>query len=494
MRTTDLFTNNRSPKKLNETIEKTFGIKLNLESFTIEQLEDARNKLRTQIYTARSESSFNETVENDTLTQAQWMHDAIVAELVVRDEPIVDNTMEAEGVDFDEEKVHDLFVRFEETMNDMRIYGDYDHDEVMKLLRAGDIEAAVEVFSYHWGGQNGEEVDLSDYYKDLEDNLDYVINGPSKESYNNTQLESGDNEVASVLGRVADEEDFDKLYDLFGDNGAVGQYLQDQIDDITGETGLHRKDDFQQIEQMVMDRIQQEFGGQSDDEGGETDDGYALASAGHGSDEDYGGDFDQNESAQAKTNDKLLAYYAKRKAEKDQQNKNESINTGDDMRNLKEGEIQQASAIVTAKTMVDRVGRWIEELSGMENDTLLQLGDSIRDEMGQDLAKNFISTVAPAIQTALENLKSTRETLATGVRTLTGEEQPAEMLGAEPGMDMGAEAGAEMGPAEPDAMNADASIDDFAAAEPAIGGAEAAGREQRESINRSSNLLRTLAG
>jgi hypothetical protein len=145
--------------------------------------------------------------------------------------------------------------------------------------------------------------------------------------------------------------------------------------------------------------------------------------------------------------------------------------------------------------MVDRVGRWIEELSGMENDTLLQLGDSIRDEMGQEQAKQFISTVAPAIQSALENLKAARETLSGGVRTLTGEEQPAEMLGGEPGAEMGAEMGAdmgaEMGPAEPDTMNAG---DEFAAAEPAAGGGEAAGREQRESIQRSNRLMKMLAG
>ena len=65
MRTTDLFTFNRSAKRLNESLAKTFGRKLNLETFSIEQLEDARNKLRTQIYTARSGSGFNETVEND---------------------------------------------------------------------------------------------------------------------------------------------------------------------------------------------------------------------------------------------------------------------------------------------------------------------------------------------------------------------------------------------------------------------------------------------
>lgn len=164
-------------------------------------------------------------------------------------------------------------------------------------------------------------------------------------------------------------------------------------------------------------------------------------------------------------------------------------------RRITEGEIQQAQSIVTAKTMVDRVGRWIEELSGMENDTLLQLGDQIRDEMSADQAKTFISTVAPAIQQALEALKGTRETLATGVRTLTGEEQGAEMLGAEPAASAEAPAEPEMGPAEPDAMNAGgAPEDEFGAADAAAGGLETAGRMKRESIERSNRLLKVLAG
>jgi hypothetical protein len=649
-----------------------------------------------------------------------------------------------------------------------------------------------------------------------------------------TSVQEGNDEVASVLGRIADEEDFDALYELFSDRGPVGEYLQDQIADITGETGLHPKDDFERIEGMIMDRIQQEFGGQSNnDEGGETDDGYALASAGFGSDEDYESietedassrmsmaqelyksnpdldseddilnagfaimkqrdgtkaaryyfsydedfpsdfiseykwlqrhehdvgeatgrdayqrDYDssvsgmgrrerendegdteppnnfavsingkqwkvfkgrgqyadddrekqhyrqlkdwaakksestgkkwtvsitgenptesiqteKNQSSLDSTRDRLrsqglgsprssndsdrwekekdsradhtlnsianrskmddartqheidvlatrlkrmdrddddwektfdmmrdrmnryqwssqrdvdpeqlgkisdIKYDPRKKNEaapatesmggatdskgrtqrewlslvkakfpdaKIQQAKmidgpvqvtlpdgrklgwskaekqnamprpaeanmkesvnTESVNTGDIMTRLQEGEVQQASAIVTAKTMVDRVSRWIEELSSMENDTLLQLGDSIRDEMGQEQAKAFISSVAPAIQQALENLKSTRETMATGVRQLTGEEQGAEMLGGEPA-GMG---GDEMGPAEPDAMNMGDEMggeDEFAAAEPAAGGLGDAGREQRESINRSSSLLKVLAG
>lgn len=158
-----------------------------------------------------------------------------------------------------------------------------------------------------------------------------------------------------------------------------------------------------------------------------------------------------------------------------------------------EGEIQQASAIVTAKTMVDRISRFIEEISSMENETLLQLGDSIRDEIGQAESKQFIESSAPAIQTALENLKTTREALSSAVGVLAGEETAGEMLGAEPeeggATDM-AEPAADAGAEAP----AEAPADDFATAEPAAGGIETAGREQRESINYESRLLKTLAG
>ena len=49
MKTLDLFAVSRNAKKINESIEKTFGKKLNLESFDLDQLQDARNKLRTQL-------------------------------------------------------------------------------------------------------------------------------------------------------------------------------------------------------------------------------------------------------------------------------------------------------------------------------------------------------------------------------------------------------------------------------------------------------------
>ena len=94
MKTTDLFTRNRSAQRLNESLSKMFGTQLDLDSFDTPKLEDARNKLRTQIHTARTQSGFNETIENEALTKAQFMHDAIVAELMDRQEHIVDTTVE----------------------------------------------------------------------------------------------------------------------------------------------------------------------------------------------------------------------------------------------------------------------------------------------------------------------------------------------------------------------------------------------------------------
>ncbi len=312
MKTLDIFTR-PSVKKLNESFEKTYGKKLNLEAFTLPQLEDARNRLRTKIHQMRNDSTFNETVENESHQKTQWMLDIINQEIAERTEEVVED------------------------------------------------EDPASMFQ----GIHTDEVDSQE--------------------------------------QAVDELSYDDV----------------QTDESDESFGIYDGYDFTQESQI-----------------------------------------------------------------------GESMNT-----QVNENELNKASAVVSAKGMVDKVSRWIEELAGIENDTLLSLGDSIRDEMGQEQAKAFLSQVAPAIQSALDTLKQARETMSTGVRALTGEVQPAEMLG-------GTEAGADEAPpgfeepevdaAEPDMMNAPE--DDFAAAEPAAGGAETAGREQRESINYQSRLLKALAG
>ena len=76
--------------KLNESMHKTCGKKLNLEAFDVAKLEDARNKLRTQIHDAKSSSKFNEDLTDDTMQTAQAMLDVINAEILEREEAAID--------------------------------------------------------------------------------------------------------------------------------------------------------------------------------------------------------------------------------------------------------------------------------------------------------------------------------------------------------------------------------------------------------------------
>jgi len=375
----ELFSIDRNAKKLNEGLEKTFGKKLKLETFSLDQLHDARNKLRTQISQARSNANFNENLENDTYHQAQFMLDAINAEIAERDEHIIDSSEDITG---EEMKVQEGSAHGYNVVKWYNKYGD--QLKLTKWLRK----------------EAGLPKDAPVYFDDAD--LVWEDETIVRDALVDPKLKFND-----LLDAV-----------IKASGSSAPAYVH--------QHGVYRRPG-------VPPR--QEFPGTW---------------------------------------------------------KGESVEQGEDMHNLREGEIQQASAIVTAKTMVDRVGRWIEELSGMENDTLLQLGDSIRDEMGQEQAKAFIETVAPAIQQSLDSLKQARETLAGGVRQLTGEEQPAEMLGAEPEAAEAPEA--DMQEPAPEAGAEEPAGDEFAAADAAAGGEEAAGREQRESIQFQNRLMKVLAG
>jgi len=509
MKTTDLFTRNRSAQRLNESLSKMFGTQLDLDSFDTPKLEDARNKLRTQIHTARTQSGFNETIENEALTKAQFMHDAIVAELMDRQEHIVDTTV-PEGFGSLEDEVAQILKKFDEDMNEIGGYGDPDQDKIVELLKQGDWDGATEVVWYAYADQDGGELrdmdnyieDIEDQFKDLAQGSDEDEGGETDDSYALASAGFGsDEDYESIeMERVRDPEDWDEGNTEPPNNFAVsingkqwkvfkgrGQYADDD----------REKQHYQQLKDWAAKKSAAtgkkwtvSITGENPTESIEQESAPPTAKG-----ERMVKHIKKGYADDGKLSDKEKGIAYATAWKQHNKDKNESVNTGDTMTRLQEGEVQQASAIVTAKTMVDRVSRWIEELSGMENDTLLQLGDSIRDEMSAEQAKTFISSVAPAIQAALENLKTTRETLSTGVRMLTGEEQGAEMLGGEP-----AAGGDEMGPAEPDAMNMGDEMgdmgaeDEFAAAEPAAGGLGDAGREQRESINRSSSLLKVLAG
>lgn len=155
---------------------------------------------------------------------------------------------------------------------------------------------------------------------------------------------------------------------------------------------------------------------------------------------------------------------------------------------ITEGEEDKAELIMAARDMVDRITGWMEDTANMQAESMLELIDSIRDELGSDLAMEFESVVKPALATIYTALESSRQQLTSGVQLLTGEAEPVNMMGAEEEpVDTGEEPEMEPVPGEEEPS------DDFAADAAAAGGEEAAGRMTRESVEYSRRLAQILA-
>ena len=157
---------------------------------------------------------------------------------------------------------------------------------------------------------------------------------------------------------------------------------------------------------------------------------------------------------------------------------------------VKEGIENQSELILAAKDMMDKVTGYLEDLATMKTESMLELSDRIRDEMGADKAEAFMQKVKPALESAEQTLTSTRTELDQAVRILTGEELAStEPLGTldEPLDSTGDEL---------DSLNAPAG-DEFAATDANAGGTEPEGRQKRESrevFEASTRIYSRLAG
>ncbi len=157
---------------------------------------------------------------------------------------------------------------------------------------------------------------------------------------------------------------------------------------------------------------------------------------------------------------------------------------------VKEGIENQSELILAAKDMMDKVTGYLEDLATMKTESMLELSDRIRDEMGADKAEAFMQKVKPALESAEQTLTSTRTELDQAVRILTGEELAStDPVGAldEP-LDT---AGDDL-----DSLN-DPAGDEFASADANAGGTEPEGRQKRESrevSEASTRIYSRLAG
>ena len=149
---------------------------------------------------------------------------------------------------------------------------------------------------------------------------------------------------------------------------------------------------------------------------------------------------------------------------------------------VREGAEDHAELVMAAKDMVDRLTGWMEDTAEMQTESMLELADAIRDELGAEQSEAFTNTIKPALDSLYSSMENARVSLTQGVGLVTGEGE-APMMG-DDNMDAGSEDDMDMD-MEPttDMDDMDMDGDDFGAAEPGAGGEEPEERAKRESID-----------
>ena len=135
-----------------------------------------------------------------------------------------------------------------------------------------------------------------------------------------------------------------------------------------------------------------------------------------------------------------------------------------------EGAIEGSELIMAAKSMVDKYDAMIQDVGEMLNEQLTPLVDKVRDEMGSDVAEQYLATMTDALNATMAGMKQDRMVADDASRILTGEA---------PAVPMGEPMPAD-GEIAPDEMEMEPIEDEFAVTPAAQGGEEApVGREKR---------------
>ncbi len=359
-------------ESLNETLAKRFGKKLNVQNYTNEQLDDARNKLRTQLSSIETTESFDDVHKNDKYQKSKLMLDILNAEISERE-----NIAEFSK---DDEKEADK--------------------DSKKMQKKGSHATS----SPSQGGKKTNE-GISPVPKDGKCPNGYTLSSDGKRCIRDKKMDEG------------------------------------------------AKPDFADI----------------DNDGNETE---PMTKAAQDKKEKGGDDKKDGSKGLSAKQKKLPKGLQQAIAKK---------------KKVKEGKEDEAELVMASKDMVDRVTSWMEDTAEMQTESMLELADAIRDEMGVQQSDAFVQTVKPALESMYAAMETTRAALTQGVGMLTGEgEAPEAEMGAEP---------------DPDAPAVDTEMeptvdqdDEFAAAEAGVGGEEEAGRAKRESIEMSRRLGQILAG
>ena len=454
---------------LNENLSKKFGQTIKVDAFTLEQLQDARNKIRTKLSQFETNESYDSVLKDSDYQKNKLFLDVLNTAIAEREE-LEEKGSKPDYLDFD--KDGDKKEPMKKALKDKKKKGPvkegdgiyHDCAKSFKHPKLGECECIPGQHTLLEDGtvthydvrivRNGKRYIVRDV--PIAEATDIVSEGHKHASKKTKSRKMKEGMGAQVFNEIEGINDvYDELEQLNREKmgGGISEQLDIMRQHIEGLYRLIGKDESQMEGISPVPR------------NGKCPSGWKLSPDGK----------------------KCL-----RAGKSNMPTK--GINPMDEgkaiienyFKHLLEGEEDKAEIVMAAKDMVDRVTSWMEDTAEMQAESMLELGDAIRDEMGQAQSETYIQTVKPALESLYQSLEATRASLTSGVAKLTGEEEPAVDMGAEaPGMAAEPGMDAEEPMAEPE--------DDFGAAEPAAGGEEEAGRAKRESIERSVRLGQILS-
>jgi len=372
---------------LNETMAKKFGTKIDVDSFTLEQLQDARNKIRTKQFDIETNESFSGLSQNRTYSKNKLFLDVLNAAISERAD--IAEAKKAKPDFLDVDKDGDKKEPMKKALKDKKT------NEGIKLVNP----------------KSGKKIDITKPEGDAE-----YKKAKAAGDFDDEEVKEGDGIYHDCAKKFE--------HKVYGECTVIpGEHTLLEDGTVTHYDATFVKEGETYIVRNVAVK-----------------DMHNVISEGH-----------------------MHASKSKRKKAK-----MESV--------IREGEEDKAELVMAAKDMVDRLTGWMEDTAEMQTESMLELADAIRDEMGAQQSESFTNAVKPALEQLYAAMESTRVALTGGVGMLTGE-------GVAPAADMGAELPAEEPVPGAEEMEPTVDTDEFAAAAPAVGGEEEAGRERRESRN-----------
>jgi hypothetical protein len=456
MKTTD-FSTTITSAALKESMNKMFGINVNLDKYDREQLEDMRNKLRTRVFQQEGKAGINDLLTNETYQKDKAMLDLLntrIKEMLGEDikklrDKMVELSEGKKGVKAPKYKIHSSGTSAKDYDGDGK--KESPKDEVWGS-RAKAAAKSGKPF------QEGKKPDFLDMDKDGDKKE------PMKKAAKDAKVKEGFPTVADAKARADKEK-------------TTGKF--DKKETSTGTQYTRKSSTFSD-------------GGDDKDVKAAKKKAKSTAEA-----KDDGKKFDPLKHVKNPTaGEKKAAKDVKRgsygdraamlkSAEKDGRLKeshsiykrhvaivNESLAAL-----LAEDEEGKAKAITAAGDMVNDYTSWMQRVGQYQTKTMIELADAIKADFGAQEAEAFKAAVGPALSATLEVLTQQREAVSNAVAVLAGEATPDAAMGMEPSMDMPPEPSMDI--AAPDDMNAPAG-DEFGASD-AAAGMGTTGREMRES-------------